>query len=94
VDPDQAGITGGQNHRAALIADLFLRALYHAVAFASSTGTNLARGRHPKPLFGGGFGFHFGHFAFSFRALIFAAMACPYTGQATSNPTISVKLGG
>ena len=42
---DQAGVTGGQNHGAALVADLLVGALDHAVALASSGGTNLARKR-------------------------------------------------
>jgi hypothetical protein len=70
VNFDQAGIAWSQNHCATLIADLLFRALDHAMAFASSTCTNLARSGNFEPFFGSGFRLHFGHFAIPYKALL------------------------
>jgi hypothetical protein len=60
---DQARITGGQNHGAALVADLLVGALDHAVALTGTGGTNLPGSGHFEALFGRGFRFHLGHLA-------------------------------
>ena len=60
---DEARITGRQNHGAALIAELLVRALDHAVALARTGSTNFPGSGHFKALLARGFRFHLGHFA-------------------------------
>ena len=52
MDSDQAGIAGAQNHGAALVADLLVGALDHAMALSGAGGTNLAGSGHFEALFG------------------------------------------
>jgi hypothetical protein len=77
VDFDNARVTGRQNHGAALVAELLVRALDHAVALASTGGTDFPGSGHFKALLARGFRFHLGHFAIVLSKQYEAAMACP-----------------
>ena len=63
MDLDQALVARGQDRGAALVADLLVGALDHAVALAGLSGLDLAGGGRLEPLLGGRLGFHLGHFA-------------------------------
>jgi hypothetical protein len=67
VDLDKPGIAGGQNHGAALVADLLVGALDHAVLLAGASGLDLARGCKLEALLGRALGLHLGHFVQSFQ---------------------------
>ena len=63
MDLDKPGIARCQNHRAALIADLLVGTLDHAMALAGGTRLDLAGRGDLEALLGRRLGLHLGHFA-------------------------------
>ncbi len=81
MDLDQALIARRQDHGAALVADLLVGALDHAVALAGLAGLDLAGRGDLEPLLADDFVFILG-ISLSFRCTIKDRPGMPFTGQA------------